>query len=209
MTSSSSPTQKHVDQAIQLLDSVYGPAKSPDFPRPMPASEAGPCPCAWGVSEATRVQHRYLWTDAFAVLAYNSLAEYYTYRGNGEEAKAYEGAVNTLIDVVHNCLGKPRSGRDEDKMLESDVSPTGFAGLRIGKVESEIPTDYGMEYDGQYFHYIDKWLLALARTNHIDEGIRVAKGCFPYFFSSGRRGGGIRWKLSVGKRWRRQFVLSQ
>ena len=185
---------------MQLLDSVYGPAKSPDFPRPMPASEAGPCPYVWGVSEATRVQHRYLWTDAFAVLAYNSLAEYYTYRGHGEEAKAYEGAVNTLIDVVHSCLGKPRSGRDEDKMLESDISPSGFAGLRIGKVDTQKHTDYGMEYDGQYFHYIDKWLLALARTNHIDEGIRVAKGCFPYFFSSGRHGGGIRWKLSVGKR---------
>lgn len=59
-----------------------------------------------------------------------------------------------------------------------------------------------MRYDGQYWHYIDKWLLALARTNHVEEGIRIAKSCFPFFFSSGDGSssfikGGIRWKLSV------------
>lgn len=65
--------------------------------------------------------------------------------------------------------------------------------------ETRKVTDYGMHYDGQYWHYIDKWLFALARTNHIEDGIRIAKSCFPYFFSSGRYGGGIRWKLSVGE----------
>ena len=65
--------------------------------------------------------------------------------------------------------------------------------------ETRKVTDYGMHYDGQYWHYIDKWLFALARTNHIEDGIRIAKSCFPYFFSSGKYGGGIRWKLSVGE----------
>jgi hypothetical protein len=57
-----------------------------------------------------------------------------------------------------------------------------------------------MSFDGMYWHYVDKWLLALARSGHVDEGIRIAKSCFPYFFDPGDgtgRGGGIRWKLSV------------
>jgi hypothetical protein len=58
-----------------------------------------------------------------------------------------------------------------------------------------------MTFDGQYFHYIDKWLLALARTNHIEDGLRIAKSIFPYFFEENRSGsGGIRWKLSVNAR---------
>ena len=86
-------------------------------------------------------------------------------------------------------------------MRKCEISPTGYVGLRIGKVETKKVTDYGMEYDGQYFHYIDKWLLALARTNHVEEGIRISKSIFPYFFSDSRYSevGGIRWKLSVGK----------
>jgi hypothetical protein len=80
-------------------------------------------------------------------------------------------------------------------------SPTGHVGLRIGKVSSRKVTDYGMSFDGMYWHYVDKWLLALARSGHADEGIRIAKSCFSYFFHPGDdgtgRGGGIRWKLSV------------
>lgn len=58
-----------------------------------------------------------------------------------------------------------------------------------------------MTFDGQYFHYIDKWLFALARTNHIEDGLRIAKSIFPYFFQENRRGsGGITWKLSVNAR---------
>lgn len=79
-------------------------------------------------------------------------------------------------------------------------SPTGYIGLRIGKVDSNQVTDYGMRFDGQYWHYMDKWLLALARAGHVEQGIEIAKSCFPYFFddsSSQAGGGGIRWKLSV------------
>lgn len=59
-----------------------------------------------------------------------------------------------------------------------------------------------MRYDGQYFHYIDKWLFALSRTNYIEDGLRIAKSIFPYFFSKADRGrpGGIKWKLSVNAR---------
>jgi hypothetical protein len=56
-----------------------------------------------------------------------------------------------------------------------------------------------MKFDGQYFHYIDKWLFALSRTGHTEDGLRIAKSIFPYFFSKADRSssGGIRWKLSV------------
>jgi hypothetical protein len=86
-------------------------------------------------------------------------------------------------------------------MQTDSSSPTGYVGLRIGKVQSRKTTDYGMHYDGQYWHYVDKWLLALARAGRAEEGIRIAKSCFPHFFDAGARGdgwdGGIRWKLSV------------
>lgn len=86
-------------------------------------------------------------------------------------------------------------------MTSNAASPTGHVGLRIGKVDSRKVTDCGMKYDGQYWHYIDKWLLALARSGHVDQGIQIAKTCFPYFFDGRRhgtgQGGGMRWKLNV------------
>ena len=67
----------------------------------MRSYEAGPC--------KDKDQRRYLWTDAFAVMAYQSLAEYYNAQSYMEEAKIYQTAVDKLINVVHSCLGKPRS----------------------------------------------------------------------------------------------------
>ena len=100
-----SPTPTSVNQAVQLLDSVYGPVTSNDFPLPMRPYEAGPC--------KDKEQRRYLWTDAFAVMAYQSLAEYYIAQSNIEEAKIYQTAVDKLINVVHDCLGKPRSVKQQ------------------------------------------------------------------------------------------------
>ena len=137
-SSSTLPTEQSVNQALQLLNSVYGPANSPDFPLPMRSSEAGPCQCVWGTSTHPREQHRYLWTDAFALLAYQTLTEYYADQKNEKEAKMYQDAVKNLISVVHDCLGNPRSGRDEDGMTSCDISPTGHVGLRIGKVCSVL-----------------------------------------------------------------------
>lgn len=178
-----------------MLNSVYGEVgSSADFPLPMPADEAGLC--------ADGNQRRYLWTDAFGVLAYTSLAQYYESQGRLDEAQQYKHAADTLIQVVHKCLGSPRSKKRDDLMTKDTSSPTGHVGLRIGKVHSRKVTDYGMSYDGQYWHYVDKWLLALARSGHVTEGILIAKSCFPYFFDYGNGnipgwGGGIRWKLNV------------
>lgn len=188
--SSDTVNECSLNDPIQLLDYVYGPIHSPNFPKPMPSSEAGPC--------ADGKQHRYLWTDAFAVLTYLSIADRYKKEGNSSLAKDYTQAANTLIDVVHQCLGKPRSDKISDAMALDPSSPTGYVGLRIGKVLTRKETDFGMAYDGMYFHYLDKWLLALVRAGRIEEGILIAKSSFPYFFDDGAHTkGGIRWKLSV------------
>lgn len=194
---SSWSSSKPVETAISLLESVYGQAgEESEFPRPMPVGEAGLC--------ADQRQRRYLWTDAFGVLAYVSLIDVFRTRGNEDEVQKYEWAAHRLVDVVHECLGKPRSTRQVDAMKPDNTtgfsSPTGLVGLRIGKVDTKLVTDYGMRYDGQYWHYIDKWLLALTRLGRIEDGVRIAKTVFPYFFfdgSIGHDGGGIRWKLSV------------
>ena len=61
------------------------------------------------------------WTDAFAVLSYQSLSEYYIQNNDKEKAKLYEVAVEKLISVVHECLGKPRSSsREEDSMRKCE-----------------------------------------------------------------------------------------
>jgi len=181
-----------MEEATKLLNQVYGPVDDPQFPRPMPEEEAGLC--------ADGHQRRYLWTDAFGVLAFVSIADRYEKDGNTSEADKYRRAADTLVRTVHCCLGAPRSSKSVDAMTVSETSPTGHVGLRIGKVSSKKVTDYGMQYDGQYWHYIDKWLLALARSGHVQEGIQIAKTCFPVFFDTGDGtgwNGGIRWKLSV------------
>lgn len=124
-----SPDQS-LNQAITLLNSVYSPVNSPDFPRPMSAEEAGSC----AHPSNSEPQRRYLWTDAFAVLAYQAISNVYSSRGQVQEAKIYTDAYEKLIGTVHMCLGKPRSDRKEDAMTTCDISPTGFVGLRIGKV---------------------------------------------------------------------------
>jgi hypothetical protein len=49
-----------MDSATSLLTSVYGPVDSPEFPKPMPADEAGLC--------ADGTQRRYLVSSAQAHL---------------------------------------------------------------------------------------------------------------------------------------------
>lgn len=108
---------------------------------------------------------RYLWTDAFAVCNYLGLA-----RSTGER-KYIELAVK-LIDQVHHTLGRHRpddarkgwiSGLSED---EGELHPT-RGGLRIGKAlpernaEERFDTQLEWDRDGQYFHYLTRWMHAL------------------------------------------------
>lgn len=108
---------------------------------------------------------RYLWTDAFAVCNFLAL-----YEQSGDE-QYLELAVN-LVEQVHHVLGRHR---DDDRRegwisglsnAEGERHPT-VGGLRIGKKMPERgadePLDFQLEWDrdGQYFHYLTKWMHAL------------------------------------------------
>ncbi len=108
---------------------------------------------------------RYLWTDAFAVCNFIEL-----HRRTGEGA--FLDAALELVDAVHHTLGRHReddprvgwiSGLDDE---EGERHPT-IGGLRIGKPLNERPPDEPIDEerewnrDGQYYHYLTKWMHAL------------------------------------------------
>jgi hypothetical protein len=114
---------------------------------------------------------RYLWTDAFAVCNFLGL-----HVDTGEER--YRELALQLVDQVHHVLGRHRnddprsgwiSGLDEQ---EAERHPT-IGGLRIGKAMNERrqdePYDQNQEWDrdGQYFHYLTKWMHALNRVSRV------------------------------------------
>lgn len=104
---------------------------------------------------------RYLWTDAFAVC--NEL-------GMGRPNPAV-----ALVDRVHHELGRHRPDDSRAGWIsglsdaDGEAHPT-LGGLRIGKPLPERapgePADDRLEWerDGQYFHYLTKWMYALARV---------------------------------------------
>lgn len=112
---------------------------------------------------------RYLWTDAHAVCNFLSLAE-----ASGDEG--YRDLAERLVDRVHAVLGRHRdddgregwiSGLDEERGRRHPTA----GGLRIGKALNErAPGEHyvpSMEWDrdGQYFHYLTKWMHALSRVS--------------------------------------------
>ena len=153
-------------------------------------------------------KQRYLWTDAFAVCNFLGLAQ-----ATGEER--YTNLALRLVNQVHHVLGSYRaddsrigwiSGLSEQ---EGETHPT-RGGLRIGKALPERgvsePVDEQLEWrqDGQYFHYLTKWMHALdqvsrcTRQPHFNTWARelaeVAHDAFTYTDQSGRR---MVWKMST------------
>lgn len=135
---------------------------------------------------------RYLWTDAFAVCNYMGL---YNLIGDTN----YLELGFKLIYQVHHILGKGHgdksgwiSGLDEKT---GEIHPT-IGGLRIGKKLNErgINQEYDevleWDRDGQYYHYITKWIHALNTTARISneiqylqwagELLKAAHGAFIY-----------------------------
>ena len=108
---------------------------------------------------------RYLWTDAFAVCNFLGLA-----RAMGEDR--WLALARRLVDRVHHTLGRhrpddPRRGWISGlREAEGEAHPT-RGGLRIGKELPERRPDehydehLEWERDGQYFHYLTKWMHAL------------------------------------------------
>jgi hypothetical protein len=124
-----------------------------------------------GLSPVKDFPRRYLWTDAFAVCNYLEL-----FRQTGDEE--HKNLALRLVDQVHYTLGRHReddlrtgwiSGLDEQ---EGKRHPT-IGGLRIGKKLNERgpedPFDENLEWDrdGQYFHYLTKWMHALNRVSRV------------------------------------------
>lgn len=120
---------------------------------------------------SSRPERRYLWTDAFAVCNFLALA-----RRTGDE-RPRELALR-LVERVHRVLGRFRdddvrhgwlSGLDERAGAEHPTR----GGLRIGKPLPERPPGEPLqggnealewERDGQYFHYLTKWMHALEQV---------------------------------------------
>ena len=114
---------------------------------------------------------RYLWTDSFAVC---NFLELYRRTGNGN----YRDLALRLVNQVHHTLGRHReddtrkgwiSGLDEES---GEQHPT-RGGLRIGKPmnerKPEEASDERLEWDqdGQYYHYLTKWMHALNRVSRV------------------------------------------
>jgi hypothetical protein len=153
---------------------------------------------------------RYLWTDAFAVCNFLGLHE----RESDDEALRL---ALRLVDQVHHTLGRHRpddrrkgwiSGLDE---VEGALRPTD-GGLRIGKQWPERgvddPYDDALEWerDGQYFHYLTRWMHALERVAHVVHdpkyvawARRLAKRAFEGFLVTDAQGSptGLFWKMSI------------
>lgn len=111
---------------------------------------------------------RYLWTDAFAVCNYLGLAE-------ATDEDRYRALALRLIDQVHRTLGRhreddPRTGWVSGLSPEEGTRHPTAGGLRIGKPLPERPAgeppDPREEWvrDGQYYHYLTRWMHALNRT---------------------------------------------
>lgn len=167
-----------------------------------------------GVVGATgESDRRYLWTDAFAVRTLVSLS------GAGGGRRRIEEAV-LLANLVHGVLGRHR--RDDSRAgwisglgeAEGGCRPTA-GGLRIGKplperLEAE-PLDERIEWerDGQYFHYLTRWmeaLCAVARATGDPAWARMAvdlgQAACAAFIDSPRAGARARmhWKMSIDLR---------
>jgi len=148
-----------------------------------------------GLSDSTQPPRRYLWTDAFAVCNFLAL-----YRQSGEQT--FLQLALRLVDQVHHVLGRHRgdsgrqgwlSGLDDD---QARLHPT-LGGLRIGKPLAEREPgaahneNLEWERDGQYFHYLTKWMHALYRV----------------FRETGREDY-LRWALELGRTSHQAFTYT-
>jgi hypothetical protein len=124
-----------------------------------------------GLTTTERPPKRYLWTDAFAVCNYLEL-----FRRTNDET--WLNFALLLVEQVHHTLGRHRdddprtgwiSGLEEQ---DGGLHPT-VGGLRIGKPLNErgsgeaLDEDLEWDRDGQYYHYLTKWMHALNRVSRV------------------------------------------
>jgi hypothetical protein len=162
-----------------------------------------------GLTASEQPPVRYLWTDAFAVCNFLGL---FVEHGDDEALQL----ATRLVDQTHHVLGRHRpddprrgwiSGLGDE---EGEAHPT-RGGLRIGKPLRERgpgePSEPALEWDrdGQYFHYLTRWMHALDRMAHVTadasyhrwacELASAAYAGFTHTFASGTRR--LVWKMSI------------
>jgi hypothetical protein len=163
-----------------------------------------------GISSPKKKPRRYLWTDAFALC---NFLELYVQTG---EAKYLQLAMS-LVDQVHTVLGRHRSDDSRTGWISGLDEPEGKkyptkGGLRIGKGLGERSNsdsyDEQLEWDrdGQYFHYLTKWMHALDRVSRVTHDLKfnqwaielaqTAHAHFVYDPGSGNRKR-MYWKMSI------------
>jgi len=163
-----------------------------------------------GLYNNGRIPVRYLWTDAFAVCNYLELYK------KTKESK-YLDLAQKLVYQVHRVLGKYRKDQNkkgwisglDDKTAENH--PT-IGGLRIGKKLNErsskdsIDEELEWEMDGQYYHYITKWIHSLNSIakvsnslNYIQWASELLKTAHNAFTYTPSQGAPMRmyWKMSI------------
>jgi len=163
-----------------------------------------------GLEPAAAHPQRYLWTDAFAVCNFLGLFSL-------ENDRRFLDLGLSLVDQVHRTLGRHRaddrrrgwiSGLSEE---EGARHPT-RGGLRIGKPRNERrpgePVNERLEWDrdGQYYHYLTKWMHALNRVSRttgdptpLGWAMELAKTAHARFAYAPPAGGPKRmfWKMSI------------
>jgi hypothetical protein len=162
-----------------------------------------------GLSTLGKPPRRYLWTDAFAVCNFLEL-----YQRTGDES--WQNSALRLVDQVHYILGRhreddPRTGWISGHTEEQGRKHPTIGGLRIGKKMNERkpdePYDDHLEWDrdGQYYHYLTKWMHALNRVSRSTgnpifnrwaiELAKAAHAGFVHILNSGSKG--MYWKMSI------------
>jgi len=163
-----------------------------------------------GLSSSMAPPRRYLWTDAFGVCNFLGL-----YEKTGDES--FKELALRLVEQVHQVLGRHRDDDQRKGWLsglddrEAALHPT-RGGLRIGKRLKERrpgePFDERLEWDrdGQYFHYLTKWMHALNRVARVTGdytynrwAFELARTSCATFVYQSPRGGHRRmaWKMSI------------
>lgn len=155
-----------------------------------------------GLGPGHDLSRRYLWTDAFAVC---------NWLGLGEVDRARD-----LVGRVHRVLGHhreddPRTGWISGLSDEEGARRPTAGGLRIGKPlperRPEEPYDPRLEWerDGQYFHYLTRWMGALERLaagtgedRYRDWAVELARVAFDRFSHGiGPVPNRLHWKMSI------------
>lgn len=125
---------------------------------------------------SSHAPRRYLWTDAFAVCNFLGL-----WRATGDTQ--FRDLAERLVHQVHHTLGRHRSDSGRSGWISGlddtvgEQHPT-LGGLRIGKPRPERtasePYDERAEWDrdGQYFHYLTKWMHALDQVTRATGDVR-------------------------------------